>query len=316
MTRSTPRWSPVRRWRLLLSAVAIASLVMVGLVPSPSQAQTTVCTDSITGTITPGDLQVPDGEACVVTNALVTGDADVGAGSDLFLIESTVAGELVLAASAFAQVTDSTISSGTRLVDSFGLLAEGSTLNQGVDVDGGLFFSTGTNVSGTVSSTNGWTFTETTQIAGNVTTAHDLATDLVDTTIAGNVTVHFASSSVLICRVTFSGSVAVTSSTGVIQIGGDQPTPLCGSNVITGGISVDNNTASDIQVAGNLILGNLACGNNSPAPAGAGNLVFGTASGQCSGLGTISLTAEPLAAASSYQDRRAAILAELSARAD
>jgi hypothetical protein len=316
MTRSTVSWLPARRRRLLLSAVAVASLVAVGLVPSPSQAQTTVCTGSITNIITPGDIEVPDGESCVLTNVLVTGDADVGAGADLFLIESTVAGALVVNGSAFAQVTRSTVSSGISLLDAFGLLAEGSTLTAGVDVDGGLFFSTATTISGNVISTGGWTLVETAQVAGNVSTAYDQATDLFDTTVAGNVTIHFAATGSVICRSTFSGSIAVTSSNGVIQIGGDQPTPLCGSNVFTGSMSVDNNNASDIQVAGNLILGDLACGNNTPAPAGSGNLVFGTAHGQCSNLGTISFTEEPLAVAASQANRRQAILAVLDDRAD
>jgi hypothetical protein len=62
--------------------------------------------------------------------------------------------------------------------------------------------------------------------------------------------------------------------------------------------------------------GDLACGNNTPAPAGSGNLVFGTAHGQCSNLGTISFTEEPLAVAASQADRRQAILAVLDDRAD
>lgn len=308
------RWRSSRRWRVLLSATTVASLLVVGLVAGPSQAQTTVCTGNISNIITPGDLQVPDGQACVLTMVLVTGNANVGAGSDLFLIDSTVAGGLAVGTSGFAQVTDSTVNNGSTLLNSFALLAEGSTLSDGVDVDGGMFFGTGTNVNGAVDSSNGWTYLENGQVSGYLTTDQDNATDLFDLTMAGSVTVDRATTGSVICRSTFSGAVTVTRSDGLIQLGGEAPTPLCGSNVLTGGVTLTDNTADEVLVASNLILGNVSCSGNSASPAGSGNLILGTAGGQCAGLGAASFGAEPAPDGATQTERRDAILAALADR--
>jgi len=282
MTRHHP---VARRWQLLLATASVASLAAVGLVPTASQAQATVCTGEITSIIVPGGVEVPSGEACSLTNVLVAGDIAVGDGADLFLTEVTVSGALTVGGSGFAQVTDSTIADTTTLLDAFGLLAEGSTLAGGVEVEGGLFFSTGSSLTGSVVSSNGWTLIEAGQVSGNVTTDGDQATDLFDVSMAGHLSVTGATTGSVICQSTISGTVSVAGSGGVIQIGGEQPTPACGSNVITGGITLTGNNAFGITVSSNLIIGGLSCSSNSPSPAGSDNLVIGTAGGQCAGFG-------------------------------
>lgn len=307
-------WLPSRRWRVLLSATTVASLLTVGLVATPSQAQTTTCTGSITNIITPGDLQVPDGQACVLTSVLVTGDANVGTGADLFLIESTVAGGLVVNASGYAQVTDSTINAGSTLLNAFALLAERSTLSDGVNVDGGMFFGTANNINGEVDSSNGWTYIEKGHLSGTMTTSQDHATDLVDQTVAGGVAIDSATTGTVICGSTLSGGLSVTRGSGVIQFGGDQPTPECGSNVLTGGITLTGNTATDIQVTRNLIHGSISCSGNSPAPAGSENLIIGSSGGQCVSLGGATFNGGSVPLAATPTERRDAILAALADR--
>jgi hypothetical protein len=304
----------VRRWRLMLSCVAVATLLAVGLLPAPSQAQATVCTDSLTGVSVNGDLEVPAGEACVLTNVVVPGSVTVGAGADLFAIQSSISGALTLGSSAFAQVTGSTLSTRAGLVDAFGLLVENSTLSAGIDVDGGLFFSTGTNISSSVVSDGGWTFIEAGQMSGDVLTIGDEATDLVDVSMSGLFRVTSATNGSVVCRSTVSGRIEVISSGGLIQIGGDQPAPDCGSNLVNGEILLDGNNADDIVVANNLIFGNLICVDNTPAPSGSGNEVNGNATGQCAELGATSLLAEPLTDPASQPDRRQAILQVLAQR--
>lgn len=310
-------WLPARRWRLLLSCVAMASLVAVGLAPAPSQAQATVCTSSLTGVSVSGDIEVPAGEACTLTNVAVPGNATVGAGADLFLIESNVSGALIVTTSAFAQVTGSTISVQVSLVDAFGLLVENSTLSSGVAVNGGLFFSTASNLSGSVTSSNGWTFIEAGQVSTNVITVGDQASDLSDVSMSGQFQVDAATNGSVVCRSSISGQLLVTNSGGLVQIGGDQPVADCGSNLVNGEIRLEDNNAGDIVVANNLVFGNVNCFNNTPAPTGSGNMVNGSATGQCAGLGAGSAPqAAPLAEPASQEDRRQAILAVLGQRAD
>jgi hypothetical protein len=300
----------------LLASTAVASLVAVGLVPAPSQAQATVCTGSLTGVSVSGDLEVPPGEVCVLTTVVVPGSVTVGAGADLFVIESNVSGAMNVGSSAFAQVTSSTLSTRASLVDAFGMLIEGSTMSAGIDVNGGLFFSSGTNVSGSIVSTNGWTFIEAGQMSGDVITNQDQATDLADVSMSGLLRVTGATTGSVICRSTISGRIEVIGSGGLIQIGGDQPAPDCGSNLVNGEILLDSNDAGDIVVANNLVFGNLNCFNNTPAPTGSGNEISGNTTGQCAGMGGSSQLQEVLAEPDSQESRRQAILQVLAQRAN
>lgn len=275
----------VRRWRRLLALTTVAGLATIGLAASPSQASTTTCDGNISNVIIPGSVEVPAGAACNMSRVLVIGSVDVRDGADLFLTETGVTGKLNIHNDAFGYVIDTTITSGTRLLDAFGMVAENSTLTNGVDVQGAvLFFSEESNHAGAVTSNAGWTFIESGQIAGGVFTVQDASTDLVDTTVAGHVTVDQASNGSIVCQSTISGDVSVTGSGGVIQFGGDQPQPECGSNVLTGGLEINNNTASQIRVSSNLIIGGLACQDNTSAPSGSDNLVIGPSSGQCASL--------------------------------
>jgi hypothetical protein len=320
MTRQSPVTGAGTRRRvlLLLSGVAAASLAVVGLAPAPSHAQATVCTGALTGISIGGDIEVPAGEACTLTNVVVPGSAVVGAGADLFLIDSHVSGTVAVQSSGFVQATRSTLSSRVSLVDAFGMLAEESGLSAGVGVDGGLFFSTGSTLSGSVNSSDGWTFIEAGQVSGDVVTVEDQATDLSDVSMSGLFRVTAASTGSVICRSIISGRIEVIGSGGVIQLGGDQPAPDCGSNVVNGEILLDGNDASDIVVAGNMVFGNLICVDNAPAPSGSGNQVSGNATGQCAGFGSAGVQQVPAAAPAgteSLQQRRQAILHALSERA-
>lgn len=310
-------WSPVRRWTVLISAVVVASLVAVGLTAAPSQAQATVCTGELTGITVSGDLEVPPGAACVLTNVGVPGAATVGAGADLFVIGSNLSGPLTVGSSGFAQVIESTLSTRASLVDAFGMMIEDSTLSSGVDINGGLFFSTGTNVSSTIVSSDGWTFIESGQVSGDITTGNDQATDLMDVSMSGFLRVDSASTGSVVCRSSISGLLQVTNSGGLIQIGGTAPVTDCGSNVVNGEIRLEGNQADQIVVSNNLLFGNLNCLDNTPAPTGSGNMVNGDATGQCAGFGGSSALQQlPLAGPDAQPDRRQAILEVLAGRAD
>jgi hypothetical protein len=281
-----------RRLRRIIAVAAVAGLATVGLAASPSQAQTTQCTGYITSVIVPGTVEVPAGWVCTLEDVLVTGDVQVLDGADIFINNSTINGTLDVGANAFATVVESTVNDGTQLRDSFGLSAESSSLLKGVDVrDSGFFLSVNSNHTGQVFSWNGWTFIEQGQVAGGVRSLADEATDVVESAVAFYIKVHDASAGSVICETNVLGLVGITSSDGVIQIGGDQPNPACGSNTIFGGLQLYENTAP-AHVSTNLVVGVIDCQNNTTAPTGSNNLVIGPQFGQCSGLdgagGTIS----------------------------
>lgn len=85
----------------------------------------------------------------------------------------------------------------------------------------------------------------------------------------------FPTSPLLLGRVTLSGGSAVTL--------GDAAE--CGPNTILGPVTVTNTDGPSV-IAGNLIIGRLACSGNVPPPVnnGSPNHVIGVKTGQCSGL--------------------------------
>lgn len=309
---------PRRAARLVGRAIAVAAvagLASIGLVASPSQAQTTQCTGYISSVIVPGTVEVPVGYVCTLEDVLVTGSVLVGDGADIFVNNSTINGSLEVGANAFATVVESTVSNGTKLRDSFGLSADSSNLLKGVDVrDSGFFLSVNSNHSGQVFSWNGWTFIEQGQVAGGVRSLEDEATDVVESAVAFYIKAHNASAGSVICETNVLGLVGITGSAGTVQIGGDQPTPACGSNTILGGLQLYENTAS-ISVSTNLVIGVIDCQNNTTAPTGSNNLVIGPQFGQCSGLdgagGTIARTGIQEV---TPEQRKAAILALIDQR--
>jgi hypothetical protein len=291
-----------------LTAVGLAMLLAVGLGGAPSQAQPPVDCSKVTtsNVVIVGDLVVSAGTACTLNHVTVTGSVDVQADADLFLDESTVGSSLTLRDNAFADVARSTVGAGTFLINAFGVAATSSTFASGVDVAGAVFFfSDLSNHVGTVVSRDGWTFIDSGQVAGGLFTVGDEATDLVETTVKGGMSVDKALDGSIICQSVVKGGVEVTGSSGVIQIGGDQPVPLCGENVIAGGLSLVGNSATDIQVSSNMITGGMECVDNVPVPSGSDNLIFGPVSGECGVLAEARSGGQPVAA--SPEERRAEI---------
>jgi hypothetical protein len=291
--------------RRALPAVGVAVLLAVGLGGAPSQAQPPVDCSKVTtsNVVIVGDLVVSAGTACSLNHVTVTGSVEVQAGADLFLDESTVGNSLTLRDNAFADVARSTIGAGTFLINAFGVAATSSTFAGGVDVAGAvLFFSSQSKHVGTVISRDGWTFVDSGQVSGGLITTGDQATDLVNTNVNGGLSVEKAADGSIICQSAVKGGVTVAASGGVIQIGGDQPLPLCGENAIVGGLSLLGNNATDIQVSSNMITGGMECVDNVPVPSGSDNLIFGPITGDCGVVAEARAGGQPVAA--SPDDRR------------
>lgn len=278
-----------RRWPT--AVLAAASLTAVGLLAAPAQAQVVQCAGSQQNTTIHGTVLVPDGAACELINVMVIGDAEVGVGADLFL-DNTAVRAVTAGDNAFVSATDSMMSGLVTLNQSFGLQAMDSFIHGGVVVNGGgtpgdsLVFGEGTHIVGNVQSGFGWTVLRDGQINGRLDAGGDLATDLFRMRIHG-VRINDADTGSVVCDSTSHGDVSVTFSHGVIQLGGPFPIPACAGNKIVGHLTVRDNIADEIQISGNTIMKDLLCSGNKPAPVGHGNIVLGTASGQCENIGKV-----------------------------
>src|SRR5919108_4968529 len=76
--------------RFVLVGVVLATLFALA---SPAAARHTTCTDTLTGAV-PGDVIVPEGESCIITNATVGDDVKVGEGAFVEVRNSQIADDV------------------------------------------------------------------------------------------------------------------------------------------------------------------------------------------------------------------------------
>jgi len=109
----------------------------------------------------------------------------------------------------------------------------------------------------------------------SATSAGQVALDGVQ--IVGPVSVVAATGAVEVDKATVTGPVVLQGNKGGVSIDTAQ---------VTGPVSVTGNTGGEAVVAGNKIVGPLACSGNDPAPNNDGrkNTVRGPATGQCAKL--------------------------------
>lgn len=122
-------------------------------------------------------------------------------------------------------------------------------------------------------------------VEGDVDTRGDLMSDLDDTVVTGGLTVQGAELGSVICSSEIDGTAEFPNNSGVVQIGGDDPSADCGTNVFGNDLVLrGNDTADGTHVSNAIIRGDLVCTGNTPAPVGVDNRVRGEATGQCSDL--------------------------------
>jgi hypothetical protein len=296
---------------LAASAVAAAGPARAGLVTS--------CTGTASDVSIPGDLFVPVGESCELTNVTVSGNTTVRADANLILTDSALAGTLTLQGNGFADLETTTVAGASRLNGAFGLFSQGSTLTGNLTVaDAGFAYSVGTTFTGNITSTGGETYLQSGRVGRNLTTSGDFLTDLYDTVVQGAVTVGNATLGSVVCTSEIDGAAAFTgaSADGTVQIGAAAPVAGCGFDVFASSLTVSGNH-SPVAIADSVVRGALACADNDATPTGSGNRLRGGATGQCAGLtaAAAKTTARTTAAGEDGTDSRVAgILAKISSR--
>ena len=164
---------------------------------------------------------------------------------------------------------------------------------------------TGT-ISGGYAVTSGQSICISGKVSGGVTVKPGGALFLNGATVSGGISSNGATA-IRFCGSTISGNVTVSATTGFLMIGdgGDDGTPACADNTITGTVTISNNTGGielggdtingtlnvsgntggdDPEIEGNHISGSLSCAtSNNPAldDGGQRNTVVGSRTGQC-----------------------------------
>jgi hypothetical protein len=273
------------RWTAL-TAVALAGAVAgaAALALPASAALVTSCVGEASDVTIPGDLFVPAGESCDLTNVVVNGNTTVRAGANLMLAGATLNGALTVQADGFADILSTSVGGATRLNSAFGLYSEKSTLTGNVTVtSSGFFYSLGSSLA-SVTSTDGETYLESVRLARNLTTTGDLLTDVYNSVVQGTVTVTGASMGSVLCVSEVDGSTAFSGNGSgpgaVLQIGASAPLSGCGFDVFGANLALTDNTAPS-YVSDNVVRGSLVCTGNSTAPVGTSTRIRGQVTGQC-----------------------------------
>ncbi|MEN3358948.1 MAG: hypothetical protein V7637_2930 [Mycobacteriales bacterium] len=304
----------------IATAVLAAAAACLVSVAGPAQAGlVTSCTGTASDVTVPGDLFVPAGESCELTNVTVNGNTTVRADANLILKTSNLTGTLTVAGNGYADLTSSTVAGATRLNSGFGLNSQSSTFTGNVTVTGsGFAYSVGSTFAGNITSTSGETYLQSGRVARNIATTGDQLTDMYDTVVGGKVTVADAALGSVVCTSEIDGDTSFSGAgdAGVVQIGAQVPVSGCGFDVFAAGLTLAGNHAP-ITISDNVVRGVLACMDNDAAPTGSGNRLRGGATGQCAGLAgsAAAATASSKAAgATAATDRAAGILAKIGSR--
>lgn len=297
------------RYRKFVVTATAAGLGAAGLVAAaPAVAERSVTCSGVASNLDiQGDLVVPAGESCELTDVRVDGDAVVRAAADLILTDSRIDGDVVVRTNAYVDAVRTRIDDEVRLRDAYGLHAEFSRFGQeveatGVGPDGSSFVvSIASEHNDDLVTRHGVeTYLESGWVTRDVRTRASRYTDLQDTVVEGDVRVSNAAAGAFLCASEVDGDAAYTGNAELLWIGLADPSNVCDSNVIGDDVRLAGNTG-DLEVSGNIIRGNLACQDNDPAPVGADNRVRGRQLGQCD---TLAPAGTSLMGAQSVEDRR------------
>ncbi|MPV50576.1 hypothetical protein GCG21_11285 [Pseudactinotalea sp. HY160] len=253
---------------VLIGGMAIAGFGAVG--PAPAQAAlTTHCVGEADGVTVPGDLLVPRGKACSLTDITVTGDVRVAAGADLVADGLTVEGRIVVQSDGYLDLTGSTVAGNVVNRGSFGVYLDDTdvrayTATANVNPDTFLWTDEA-EFSGRIAATGGSFLLESSTADRAVQTTDTQYTDIIDSVVGGTLTVTGAQFGAMVCGSEVDRH-ATFASTGVgVQLGAGGALADCdlGPSVWGGNVLVSGTTGA-VQVSDNIIRGNLdGTGNDS-----------------------------------------------------
>lgn len=267
-----------------LSTMALASAGMAVGATTASAALTTYCDGDAADVTVPGDLVVAEGNSCILDNVTIDGKVQVMSGADLLINGSTVNDAIIVSADGYFDATDSDMTGSVTNSGGYGVYLDGASVG-GVylgeadeDADTFLYSFDGSFGDG-IDIAQGLVHLESAQIVGDVATDNATYTDIVDSTLTGDLTVTGSPEGSAICETEVDG-VATFTGNGQLQIGtGLSLVPCEGVNYFGSDVLIDDNTGG-VDVTGNIIRGDLTGEGNDPAPTGSDNRVRGESGGQ------------------------------------
>ncbi len=269
-----------------LTGIVIGGMMLAGLgVIAPAQAAlTTHCVGEAADVTVPGDLVVPRGESCSLSEVTVDGDVRVSPGADLVADGLTVDGRIAVQADAYLDLADSTVSGNVVNRGSFGVYLDNTDLNAytaNANVNPDTFLWTlGTTFSGRIAATGGSFLLEGSVVERLVQTTDTQYTDIVDTVVEGTLTVTGSEFGAMVCGSEVDGHATFASNGVAVQLGAAGALDDCtaGPSVWGGNVLVSGTTGV-AQVSDNVIRGNLGGTGNESVEAG-DNRVRGNLEGQ------------------------------------
>ena len=295
----------------VVSTLLTGGLVVGGLVAVtvPSQAAlTTRCVGTAGAVTVPGDLVVPADRSCSLEGTIIQGNVRVQTGADLLITSGTIEGNLVAQEDAYIDAEGTTVGGNVVSRGSWGVfMTEGAVAgnyNSPVNAPrGGFLLGDRTAFDGNVVDRAGTTMLVSSTVAGNVTGNGNVASDLEDSVIEGNLTIRDTEEGSLLCDSEVYGNADYRNNADAIQIGGAVPWGTCGGSAYFDGNVSINNTTGGVFINGAIIRGDLSGTRNAPAPISSDNRVRGEVSGQFADDAAAALSRSRVSATPAGEDR-------------
>lgn len=268
----------------LLSAAALAAAGIAATAGSASAALTTRCDGEASSVTVPGDLVVAKGKSCVLTDVTIEGEVRVQAGADLLITDSSVDGRVLVQGDGYFDASTSEIAGNVVSNGGYGVYLDESAVDgnyNGRAAEGAspFLYSYDSSITGRVNVSQGLVHLSGNTIGGNVTSENSEFTDILDSTVAGNLTVTGATEGTTFCAGELDGDATLTGNAGVQLGSGGQKITCEGATYFGGDVTASDNT-DGVDVTDTIIRGDLTGEGNDPAPTGSENRVRGELGGQ------------------------------------
>lgn len=290
------------------SAVALAATGVAVTATAASADLVTYCNGTAADVTVPNNFVVPEGAICVLDNVTIQGQSEVQADADLIATDSTFEGGVVVDADGFFDAVGSSVAEDVSSQGAFGVYLEdasvgGDYLGEEGDLEETFLYAFETSIAGGVQVALGDLYLQSSQVGDSVSAEGATYTDLIDSTVAGALTVTENEFGAAVCASEVLGAATYTGN-GELQIGSGGSLATCDEVNYFGDDVVIDDTVGGVDVTGNIIAGDLTGEGNDPEPTGSDNRVRGDLGGQFTDL-------EPAEAGFSIQSEREADRSDL-----
>lgn len=272
----------VRRPSRITSALAAVAMAGAGVLVTSSAAtadEVTRCFGTSGEVTVSGGLVVPAGSTCVLEGTTVEGRVQVDSRGTLVVTDGTLESRVQVDDGAYFDATGTSVGGNLVSNSSHGIYlddvtVEGHFLGRGAEGDTTFLYALDSVIEGRIDAVTGEIYLEGTEVGKFVNTEGSTYTDLIDSTVARELTVADSSHGAVVCGSQVDGDATYLGNHRV-QIGTGQMLKECrDGNEFGADLTIEAN-AGHIDVSGNRIAGDLTGTDNTQWPNGAGNTVDG-----------------------------------------